>query len=87
MRSEQADREDFLTNLLADFASQASVQELMAHIVADDQFSVGGRATVLRAMKQAKPAETPSAWWDVLANVISQRKAPLLELAVVVTQE
>ena len=87
VRSEQADREDFLTNLLADFASQASVQELMAHIVADDQFSVGGRATVLRAMKQAKPAETPSAWWDVLANVISQRKAPLLELAVVVTQE
>jgi putative membrane-bound dehydrogenase-like protein len=78
----EADRAE-LQRLLARFARDGAIQELLAETVCDDEDSPkAARLTALRAMAQSGLKETPSAWADELAHALEDDDADVVRQAV-----
>jgi putative heme-binding domain-containing protein len=68
--SVDVEREE-LSSLLARYAGQQEVQELIARSLTDDSLSTASRRAAAGAMAQAAMKEPPALWLDVLAAAVT----------------
>ena len=71
-----------LQGLLATFAADGAVQELIAQSVLNPQLAMDARQLVLQAMARARPAPPPHSWLDALTSAVDANDPALLAAAV-----
>ena len=71
-----------LQGLLATFAADGAVQELMARSALNLQLSIEARQLVLQAMARARPIPPPQSWLDALTSAVDANDPALLAVAV-----
>jgi len=76
-----------LQSQLAQFAKDASVQELLAATARDSAASLPARATALRAMGRAGLKEPPAAWHSAVTTALSTEDKEVLRAAVVAARQ
>jgi len=79
--------EESLEKLLATFATNSAIQDLLATAATQTDLSVSARRMVLRAMARAKPSSTPPAWFDALTALLRAPNSDLLPLTVATSRE
>ncbi|WP_414660973.1 PVC-type heme-binding CxxCH protein [Horticoccus sp. 23ND18S-11] len=73
---------DGLRKQLAELASSPAIQELIASVVSEAEFSHDARLLALRTMAASSLKETPAAWWTALAGVLGKSDVTLNRAAV-----
>jgi len=75
-------KRNVLTNRMARFASDASVQQLMAQSLADRQLPISSKRVVLQSMAKSGLKELPKVWAKSVASLLASNQPQLEQDAV-----